>query len=344
MPDTTSLLDFPQICMQIYKVGLAISDGEKGRDYLVLDQGEEMNGYASTPLEAQYKELVDQIENIDTDTWMSFMEAEGQAISSGSDLEPFMDGLNLLFRTLVLVKPAMDAYRARMWQYATDWGSEISPVGNASRRLYYTLKKLVEPLSTVTRDCLTAKLTEHYLDALFPVFYWPENDTHGSYYVKVSEVLGVTTTSERLAEEGHVYLEGGDSKKAKKCFKLALDLYRGNGSAELGLGILYYRQKKYNRAKNHLTNAKYSDGSDVISVRLLAKIAEIEQYEFLEYKYRDWIDRAPDDVEALFGMAMEFYRKGNNKGAHYYWDEVLKRDPDHEQAKKMVAKVPRPED
>ena len=97
--------------------------------------------------------------------------------------------ITTIIGSLVGVQPAVDAYRARMLRYATDWGSEVSPIGNWSRILYNSIRPIVDSMSIGDRRILFNALPDGIRRASIQYVYWTQPDTHDSYSLSIRTML-----------------------------------------------------------------------------------------------------------------------------------------------------------
>ncbi len=157
-------------------VASAINEGTKGTDFLVLIDDDEMKGYGDTELEIRFGQAVQDIEK--------YLEHYGiEEVSCRSDI------VQSILCSLVNVQAAVDAYRSRMFAYATDWGSEVSPVGNWSRKLQDLLDTIIKQMSVKDRDLIYQKLPTEVRNKTIQRVYWTSNDRHDSKHRSIKSIL-----------------------------------------------------------------------------------------------------------------------------------------------------------
>lgn len=166
----------PQCFMDLLNASKAIQGGVKGVDFLTLIDDDEMKGYGETELEERFRHAVDDIEK--------YVSTEGEsAVASNHEL------VRIILHSLVLAKPAVDAYRSRMYAYATDWGSEVSSVGNLSRKLKYMLDDIIKLLSHKDREDIYKDLPNDVKNTSIEIVFWKSHDRHDSYYKSIRSIL-----------------------------------------------------------------------------------------------------------------------------------------------------------
>ena len=90
---------------------------------------------------------------------------------------------------LVMASPAVDAYRARMYAYATDWGSEVSSVGTWSRKLQDIVDNIIKTMPLKHREKIYSTLPAEVKKTPIERIYWISNDRHDSYYRSIRSIL-----------------------------------------------------------------------------------------------------------------------------------------------------------
>lgn len=163
--------------LRLLEASAAIKTAIRGKDILVLENDDEMLGYLETPIEREFCQAAEPV-----------MKALQAGIRMEGELHP--QNLALIIESLVNAHLGAEAYRSRMFKYATDWGSEISPVANASRRILTGLRAVLHQISREDRKEIQGYLSKPVAKAVFTSFYWTEWDRHGSEIVGVAELLG----------------------------------------------------------------------------------------------------------------------------------------------------------
>ncbi len=167
-------LSFSQLIGELLDGAESISQGTKGIDYLVI-YDDDMKGYETGPLEESFVKTAEAI--------IEFVGNESEPISM--TVEQIRD----ILRRLIFVQPAVDAYRARMWQYATDWGSEVSPIGNCTRELVYAFQKVFNQIPTKERKKAFKKLSKEEKRKRIHLIWWTSGDRHNDRYTPVENIL-----------------------------------------------------------------------------------------------------------------------------------------------------------
>ncbi len=170
-----SKLGLPHCFNVLIESSFAIANGREGIDFLVLIDGDEMKGYGSTTFEKMFVSATESI-------------AEFYHRESNSEL-PLSSITKIILWCLVKASPAVDAYRSRMYAYATDWGSEVSPVGNSSRELQDIVDNIVKGLSEKDRKSIFKSLSRDVRETAIERIYWESNDRHDSYYRSIKSIL-----------------------------------------------------------------------------------------------------------------------------------------------------------
>lgn len=166
IPSITSLL----------QASTKIQSGSKGVDFLVLVNDDEMCGYRKMPIESAFCEGVKQTVELLT--------------TNGVDILTEAPQLGCLVITaLVQAQPAADAYRSRMFQYATDWGSEISPVAMCQRELLTCFRDVLSKISVKTRKRIMKGLSNDLKRKFIFTYYWTSSDTHDSSSIRVIDLF-----------------------------------------------------------------------------------------------------------------------------------------------------------
>jgi hypothetical protein len=166
----------PEIFKGLLQVSGEFTSGARGVDFLVLNDDDEMKGYSTTDLEGRFAVLVKEI--------LAITEEHGMGTLIGA---PEIIGIGL--QVLVQVQPAVDAYRSRLFSCATDWGSEVSPVGSWSNRLLDLLREALAEVSSEKRKSLFKQLPKHVRQGTVERIWWKEWDRHDSYYLSIESIL-----------------------------------------------------------------------------------------------------------------------------------------------------------
>ncbi len=164
--------------LELASVSEEIGRGTSGVDFLVLENNDEMYGYEQTELEKRFCVSVDNaIESVE--------ESESAAVRESSQI------ICIALVALVRAQPAADAYRARMFRYATDWGSEISWVSACSNRLLHMVRKLLGQMTQETRTAIARVIPNEVRNASIHSYFFVESDRHAEESLRVSEILGI---------------------------------------------------------------------------------------------------------------------------------------------------------
>ena len=150
--------------------------GRKGIDFLVLGNDDEMNGYIVVPFEADFCDAVNHT--------VDLLSKHGLVLLSN---HPQIGCL--IINALVQVQPAVDAYRARMYKYVTDWGSEISPVGTCQRKLLVQFREVLSNISEESRTNILNELSSDLRSKYILTYYWTEWDRHDSSSICVNDLF-----------------------------------------------------------------------------------------------------------------------------------------------------------
>ena len=153
----------------------AIANGREGIDFLILIDGDDMKGYDETEREKAFNSAAEEIEKYLSETTQVIIHPD--------------EVVRIILWSLVMASPAVDAYRARMFAYATDWGSEVSSVGEWSRHLQDVVDELVKTMSEKDRKKVYKSLSPSVRDRAIERIYWKSNDRHDSYYRSVKSIL-----------------------------------------------------------------------------------------------------------------------------------------------------------
>ena len=119
--------------LELLPVAEKIRKGKKGVDFLVLCDNDDMKGYCATEIETRFEEVATAV----IKTIQDFTPEE---------IAKYPQFVGMVIKTLVYVQPAVDSYRARMYQYSTDWGSEVSPVGTWSNKLLDAIEEVIKEM------------------------------------------------------------------------------------------------------------------------------------------------------------------------------------------------------
>ncbi|MFW9920037.1 MAG: hypothetical protein ACFFED_10580 [Candidatus Thorarchaeota archaeon] len=165
----------PSCFHTLVEAAFAITNGAKGSDYLVLNDGDEMKGYKETDYEKSFRTAVEEIEEY-TSSFTNLLTSLPEVV-------------RVILWSLVMASPAVDAYRARMYAYATDWGSEVSSVGTSSRRLQDVVDGIVKVMSLKEREKVYKRLPDEVRNKAIERIYWTSNDRHDSYYRSIKSIL-----------------------------------------------------------------------------------------------------------------------------------------------------------
>jgi len=157
---------------RLARAAARIAYGAAGRDFLVLEDDDEMYGYEETPAEKEFGEAV-----------CGVVETRASRTRNASHVAAAITAL-------VDVRRAVHAYRARMWQYATDHGSEVSPCALHARKLLSWVRTAVPAMSAAGRRRLRRLLTDEARAATFTSYWFASSDTHGSEEVSVAKLVG----------------------------------------------------------------------------------------------------------------------------------------------------------
>ena len=164
------------IFSELIRASERIQSGIMGTDYLVLENDDEMYGYIRTQIEDDFCTTVT--------TVLELLEERGPSIFDDSPKYGFA-----IITALIQVKPAVDAYRSRMFRYATDWGSEISPVGNCQRELFLRFRDLLLKMKEGSRRKLCEALPNHLMNTQLVTYYWTDFDSHGAESARVIDLF-----------------------------------------------------------------------------------------------------------------------------------------------------------
>lgn len=153
-----------------------IQTGKKGVDFLVLENNDEMNGYMVVPFESDFCDAVNHT--------VDLLSRHGDLLLSN---HPQIGCL--IINALVQVQPAVDAYRARMYKYVTDWGSEISPVGTCQRKLLVQFREVLSNISGESRIKILNELSSDLRSKYILIYYWTDWDRHASSSICVNDLF-----------------------------------------------------------------------------------------------------------------------------------------------------------
>lgn len=153
-----------------------IQTGRKGIDFLVLGNNDEMNGYVAVPFEADFCNAVNHT--------VDLLSKHGVLLLSN---QPQIGCL--IINALVQVQQAVDAYRARMYKYVTDWGSEISPVGTCQRNLLVKFREVLSNISDESRVNILNELSIDLRNRHILTYFWTNWDHHDSSSICVNDLF-----------------------------------------------------------------------------------------------------------------------------------------------------------
>lgn len=153
-----------------------IQTGRKGIDFLVLGNNDEMNGYVAVPFEADFCNAVNHT--------VDLLSKHGVLLLSN---QPQIGCL--IINALVQVQQAVDAYRARMYKYVTDWGSEISPVGTCQRKLLVQFRQVLTNISDDSKLKLLNEISSDLKSRCILTYYWINWDRHDSSSICVTDLF-----------------------------------------------------------------------------------------------------------------------------------------------------------
>lgn len=173
VPDSTNNPFF-----ELLNASEKIRSGIKGQDYLVLENDDEMYGYSTMPFEDELCKSSDKV--------IELLTADGPSLLAH---EPKLGAMVII--AMVQVQPAADAYRSRMFQYATDWGSEISPAASCQTKLLDCLKEVIAKLSPDTLEQISNELPKDIKSKIIYYYFWTDVDRHGSASIRVSDLLSL---------------------------------------------------------------------------------------------------------------------------------------------------------
>jgi hypothetical protein len=168
-------LGLPTCFNNLVEASYDIAHGKKGVDFLVIIDGDEMKGYGSTECEDKFVTAADAVGD--------YYQA------NSSSVLPLKAIVKIILWSLVKANPAVDAYRSRLWAFATDWGSEVSPVGESSRLLQDIVDAIVEDLSENDRKSIYRSLPRDVREQAIERIYWESNDRHDYYYRSIKSIL-----------------------------------------------------------------------------------------------------------------------------------------------------------
>lgn len=112
--------------------------------------------------------------------------------SGSADVRESSEIVCIALAALVRAQPAADAYRARMFRYATDYGSEISWVAACSNRLLHMVRKMLGQMTPEMRTAIARVVPDEVRNASIHSYFFVEFDRHAEESLKVSEILGIT--------------------------------------------------------------------------------------------------------------------------------------------------------
>jgi len=167
-----------QIFSELFRACERIHSGIKGKDFLVLEKDDEMYGYDRTPLETDFCSAVGKV--------LTLLEERGPTLLNASPEYGFD-----IITALVQTQPAVDAYRSRMFRYATDWGSEVSPVGNCQREFFIRFRELLPKLKEESKRKMYDKIPNHMRTKNIVTYYWTGFDSHGTESIRVIDLFSL---------------------------------------------------------------------------------------------------------------------------------------------------------
>jgi hypothetical protein len=153
-----------------------IQTGVKGTDFLVLVNNDEMCGYMEMPFEVAFCNAVKQTVELLSINGVDVLTSNPQIGC-------------LVLTALVQAQSAAYAYRSRMFKYATDWGSEISPVGVCQRELFSCFRNLISKISDKARKQILKRLPRDLRGRFIFTYYWISSDKHSSSSIRVIDLL-----------------------------------------------------------------------------------------------------------------------------------------------------------
>ncbi|TFG33847.1 hypothetical protein EU527_06350 [Candidatus Thorarchaeota archaeon] len=170
------LPDYTALFSELVCISQTIQSGRKGIDFLVLENDDEMYGYQTTPLEEEFCNIVTKI--------VELLEEKGESLLSNHPQLACS-----VIKAIVHVQPAVDAYRSRMFRYATDWGSEVSPIAGCQRELLLCIKDTLSKISMEDNEKISSILTDELKNSHILTYYWTDWDRHGSTTTRVIDLF-----------------------------------------------------------------------------------------------------------------------------------------------------------
>jgi hypothetical protein len=175
MSDDTNTFEISSIS-SLLQASMNILMGSKGVDFLVLTNDDDMCGYLATSIESAFCDAAKQT--------IELLTAHGvELLTETPDI-----GCKII-TALVQAQPAAYAYRARMFAYATDWGSEISPVGVCQRELFTCFRDVLSNISVEVRKRVLKGLSNDLKGKFIFTYYWISSDRHDSSSVRVIDLF-----------------------------------------------------------------------------------------------------------------------------------------------------------
>lgn len=152
-------------------------------------------------------------------------------------------------------------------------------------------------------------------------------------YVKAVDLDNKSDTA--LYKIGDIHAKRGNIERAKKAYKMVFEINPGHGGAHESLGQLLLAERKYDKARNHLTKAEAS-GGDAISWRLYNSLGVISDLE-KDYKqaiiyYQKALILQPELPLILNNMGYSRYMLGDWDSAENYYRMAVINDKYFERA------------
>ena len=173
--------------------------------------------------------------------------------------------------------------------------------------------------------------------ALLGLYYSIKNDKENTFK-NIDQALALPDVGEDvqlalLVSAGQSAVRLGDFEKGLKYYESALSINPNEVSALKNLGALYLAKEDFESALIHLDSAIEQSEDDSVKVDLFFNrglvYLNMEEFEEAEYNFEEAYFLAPDDKEALLGLARALEKAERWRKSRTYYLELIDADPNN---------------
>ena len=173
--------------------------------------------------------------------------------------------------------------------------------------------------------------------ALLGLYYSIKNDKENTFK-NIDQALALPDVGEDvqlalLVSAGQSAVRLGDFEKGLKYYESALSINPNEVSALKNLGALYLAKEDFESALIHLDSAIEQSEDDSVKVDLFFNrglvYLNMEEFEEAEYNFEEAYFLAPDDKEALLGLAKALEQAERWRKSRTYYLELIDADPNN---------------